>query len=220
MKKIREVVRLRLSCAAGVRQIAAACKIGTGTASQYVAKIESAGLSWPSAGALSEQELLSLLSGKSKSPQAKVSLPDWSLVRGELARKGVTLKLLWSEYRKQEPGGYSYSRYARLYRRWCSQTNLVMLQRHKAGERLFVDWAGMTLGIVDPATGELKPAHVFVAAMGAAQYIFAKAYESEQLRCWLNAHVDAFEFFGALPEIVVRITPRQKSTKLVGTNRR
>ena len=203
MKKIREVVRLRLSCAAGVRQIAAACKIGIGTASDYVAKIESAGLSWPSAASLSEQELMSLLSGKPESLQAKASTPDWSIVRAELTRKGVTLKLLWIEYRNREPDGYSYSRYARLYRRWCSQSNLVMLQHHKAGEKLFVDWAGMTLGIVDPGTGEVKPAHVFVAAIGASQYTFAKAYENEQLRSWLNAHVDVFEFLEVLPEIVV-----------------
>ena len=162
-------MRLRLGRGAGIRQIATACKIGIGTASDYVAKIESAGLSWPSASALSEQDLINLLRGKSESLASNSSDLDWSCVRGELTRKGVTLKLLWSEYRKKEPSGYSYSRYARLYRRWCSQqSNLVMLQHHRAGEKLFVDWAGMTLGIVDPGTGEVKPAHVFVAAIGAS----------------------------------------------------
>jgi transposase len=124
-------------------------------------------------------------------------------VRQELARKGVTLKLLWLEYRKEHPEGYCYSRYARLYRKWLVTADLVMRQHHKAGEKMFVDWAGMKIGIAEPKTGEIQAASVFVAAIGSSQYTFAKAYESEQLRCWLNAHVEALEFFGAMPELSV-----------------
>ncbi|MHB8723745.1 MAG: IS21 family transposase [Steroidobacteraceae bacterium] len=206
MKKIREVVRLRLSRGAGIRQIAAACNIGKTTASEYVARIEAAGLIWPSAGDLGEPELVARLA---QSPSAEapsggsMPMPEWSEVRRQLALKGVTLKLLWLEYREAHPDGYSYSRYARLYRKWRVASDLVMLQHHKAGEKMFVDWAGLKVRIVEPKTGEIRATSVFVAAVGASQFTFAKAYESEQLRSWLNAHVDALEFFGAVPELVV-----------------
>jgi transposase len=204
MKKIQEVIRLRLDRMASVRQIADACSIGRSTVSEYVSRIDAAGLSWPSAGNLSEEELRAALF-KDKNPDlgSARGVPDWQVVRSELSRKGVTLKLVWQEYLDRNPGGYSYSRYARLYRKWLGTTDVRMLQNHKAGEKLFVDWAGQTLEIVDPSTGELWKAHVFVAALGASQYIFAKVYENEQLSNWLAAHADAFEFYEALPEIVV-----------------
>jgi transposase len=204
MKKIREVIRLRLSRNASVRQIAAACNIGRTTVSEYLARIETAGLVWPAAGELAQDELQALLfPPEPKVPETERPLPDWSEVRRELSRKGVTLMLLWQEYQRKFPQGYSYSRYALLYQRWLGTTDLRMLQAHKAGEKLFVDWAGQTLGIADPGTGEVRQAHVFVAAMGASQFMFARVYESEQLKCWLAGHVEAFEFFGALPEVVV-----------------
>jgi transposase len=169
-----------------------------------LARIEAAGLTWPAAGELAEEELRTLLFPPEPQGQGQERpLPDWQDVHKELSRKGVTLKLLWQEYDERTPQGYSYSRYVRLYRAWQGVTDLRMLQAHKAGEKLFVDWAGQTLGIADPKTGEIGAAHVFVAAMGASQYMFAKLYESEQLKCWLSGHVEAFEFFGALPEVVV-----------------
>jgi transposase len=204
MKKIREIVRLRLSRKASVRQIAAACNVGRTTVSEYLARIEAAGLTWPAAGELAEDQLRSLLfPPEPQAPGQARPLPDWQDVHRELSRKGVTLKLLWQEYDERTPSGYSYSRFVRLYRAWQRMTDLRMLQAHKAGEKLFVDWAGQTLGVADPKTGEIRQLHVFVAAMGASQYVFARLYETEQLKNWLSGHVDAFEFFGALPEVVV-----------------
>jgi len=202
MKKIRELVRLRLDRQASVRQIAAACNIGRTTVSDYLSRLEASGLTWPAAGELGEDELMAALFPPERAPQTRPH-PDWAEVRRELSRKGVTLKLLWLEYLRAQPEGYSYSRFARLYRRWASTMDLRMLQPHKAGEKLFVDWAGQTLNIVDAKTGQVREAHVFVAAMGSSQYVFARLYESEQLKWWLAGHVEAFEFLGALPEIVV-----------------
>jgi transposase len=130
-------------------------------------------------------------------------MPDWSHVRLELARKGVTLLLLWQEYKKFAPDGYGYSRYASLYRDWLGRTELSMLQRHKAGEKLFVDFAGLTMDLTDPGTGDVRKVQVFSSAMGASHKIFAKAYESQDLRSWLLANSEAFEFYGGVPEIVV-----------------
>ena len=209
MKKIREVIRLRLSHGSSVRQIAAACGIGRGTVSEYLARIESSGLTWPSAGDLTEAQLAARLfpaAGAQATPS--IPMPDWSNVRRELSRKGVTLKLVWEEYRREHPGGYCYSRYARHYRKWRQESSLSMRQVHEAGEKLFVDWAGQTVGIVDAKTGEVWQAQVFVAAQGSSQHTFAKAYETQQQRCWLNAHVEAFEFYGGLNQIVVPDNPK------------
>jgi len=203
MKKMQEIVRLRLGSNASVRQIAAACGVGRSTVSEYLARIDAAGLNWPSAQGLSEEELCGLLFPREPKAVKSRPTPDWNEVRRELTRKGVTLKLVWEEHLANEPGGYSYSRFAKLYRRWRKSSDLVMLQRHTAGERLFVDWAGMKLRIADPHTGEIHEASVFVSAMGASQYTFAKAYSDEKSVSWLGAHVDAFEFYGALPAIIV-----------------
>lgn len=204
MRKIREVVRLRQDRKLGVREIAAACKIGRTTVNEYVHRAEAAGLSWPLPEGLTDRELERLLfppkRAKGEPPRP---LPDWSHVRSELSRKGVTLLLIWREYKDRHPDGYGYSRFAEMYAGWENATGVRMLQRHKAGQKLFVDWAGQKIAITDPKTGEIRQASVFVAALGASQYLFARACQSEQQSCWLGAHVGAFEFYGALPEIVV-----------------
>ncbi len=115
----------------------------------------------------------------------------------------MTLKLLWDEYRRADTDAYSYSRYARMYRALLKKSDLRMVQTHVARERLYVDWAGLKLRMTDPETGEVWEASVFVAAMGSSQYVFAKAYPNEQSEHWLAAHVEAFGFYGALPQIVV-----------------
>ena len=154
---------------------------------------------------MSDAELEVLLfPPKRKAGDAPRPLLDWSQVHRELARrKGTTLLLLWEEYKRAFPDGYGYSRYASLYRTWLNASDVRMLQRHKAGEKLFVDRAGVKMKIADPGTGELGEVSVFVGAMGSSQYMFLRAYESEELKWWLAGHVDAFDFYGAVPEIVV-----------------
>lgn len=207
MKKIREVLRLHLEHGASVRQIAAACDIGRTTVGDYIARIASAELSWPSAGELSEGELQSLLFPVDDKA-LKRPMPDFAQIHRELSRKGVTLKLLHEEYEAREPNAYSYSRFARYYGNWLKASDLRMVQHHKAGQKMFIDWAGLQVQIADPETGEIRQAPVFVACMGCSQYIFAKVYESMELRWWLTGHVDAFEGCGALPEIVVPDNPK------------
>ena len=209
MKKIREVIRMRYSLDMGIRQIASACNIGRTTVSEYVERAEAAKLSWPSAGELSDEELQRLLFPPAQTKgNPRRALPDWSEVRQELSRKGTTLLLLWKEYMLLHPDGYSYSRYARYYREWVSASDVRMRQPRKAGEKLEVDWSGLGIQIVDAKTGEATQASVFVSAMGSSQMIFAKAYASQELKWWLSAHVDAFEFYGALAEIVVPDNPK------------
>jgi transposase len=209
MRKIREVLRLRLDRRASVREIASACNIGRTTVDEYLHRASAAGLSWPLGEDLTDAELTRLLfpPRPAKDEPAR-PMPDWVTVQSRLMRKGMTLLLLWQRYREDHPNGYGYSRYAGLYRQWLGQTDVRMLQRHKAGQKLFVDWSGQKIGITDPKTGALTQASVFVAAMGASHYIFARAYESEQLANWLQGHVEAFEFYGAAPEVVVPDNPK------------
>ena len=116
--------------------------------------------------------------------------------------KGVTLFLLWQEYVARVPDGYQYSRFCDLYRAWCGKLDVVMRQVHRAGEKLFVDYAGPTLPIVDPATGEIRGAQIFVAVLGASSYTYVEATWTQTLPDWLGAHVRALSFFDGCPAIL------------------
>jgi transposase len=128
---------------------------------------------------------------------------DWAQLQQELKRCGVTLMLLWHEYRGRNPQGYSYSRFCELYGEWRRKISATMRQTHVAGDKLFVDFAGDTIAIVDPLTGQSQPAHVFVAALGASNYTYAEARGSEGLADWIGSHVNALTALGGVPKAVV-----------------
>ena len=130
-------------------------------------------------------------------------MPDWPTVHRELRRKGVTLQLLHLEYKEQHPDGYQYTQFCRHYRAWQGRLDLVMRQEHRAGEKLFVDFAGQTIPIVDPETGEISEAQLFVAVLGASNYTYAEACASQSLPDWIAAHVHAVRFFGGCCAILV-----------------
>jgi transposase len=204
MRKIREVMRLSYGLKASRREIALSVNVARSTVAEYLYRAEAAGLSWPLPESLSDEDLeRRLFPPAPESGEPKRSAPDWPEVQRQLARKGVTLLLVWQEYREKHPDGYGYSRYASLHREWLDKTDLRMRQHHKAGEKLFVDFAGLTMPVTDPKTGQVRSVQVFASAMGASQRIFAKAYESQSLENWLGANSDAFEFYGALPKILV-----------------
>ncbi len=203
MRKVREVLRLRLQCALSKRQIAASCGIGLGTVYEYVRRARDAGLGWPLPAGLDDTELERLLFPPPKPASAARPLPEWPTIGRELRRKGVTLLLLWYEYRAAHPDGYGYSRFCELYNQWAGTAQPRMRQVHKAGEKLFVDYAGLTVPIVDPTSGAAHEAQIFVATLGASSYTFVEATASQTLPDWIGSHVRAFAFFGGVPEIVV-----------------
>lgn len=173
MRKIKEVLRLRYENKLSHRAIAQSCVIGCTTVREYVIRAESAGLSWPLSPEMDEGVLEGLLF-PSKSDDTR-PLPDWSAVHHELRRKGVTLLLLWQEYKESYPDGYNYSRFCELYRAWQGKLDVTLRQEHKAGDQLFVDYVGQTMVVKNPQTGESIPAYVFVAAQGASNYTYAEA---------------------------------------------
>ena len=130
--------------------------------------------------------------------------PDWTQIHQDLqTHKDLTLQLVWQEGRESNPDGYGYSRFCDLYRRWLKKLDLVLRQEHRAGEKMFVDYAGATIPVYDPESGEAHPAAVFVAVLGASSYTFAEATTGQDLRNWIGSHMRAFEFFGGVVEVVV-----------------
>jgi transposase len=206
MRKIKEVLRLQ---ALGLKQeqIARSCGISQSTVSEYVTTAAAAGISWEQIVDWDEvrlkRELFPSRGGKVRGPVQ--AAPDFAAVHEQLQRhKHVTLQLLWEEYRQAAPDGYRYSRFCELYRRWRDRQDVVMRQQHRAGEKLFVDFAGDMVPVyVDDANGEPRQASIFVAVLGASSYTYAEATWSQGLEDWIAAHVRTFEFLGGLPEIVV-----------------
>ena len=205
MRKIREVLRLD-SLGLSQRQIALSCCVGQATVSNYWKAAEQAGLKWPDIAEWGEERLVEALApaGPMAPRRAQWPEPDYRAIRQQLqTHKHVTLQLLWEEYREQHPDGYRYSRYCELYRRWLRHQEVALRHEHKAGEKLFVDYAGPTLSVQDPATGEVREAQLFVAVLGASNYTFAEATWTQGLGDWIGSHRRAFEFFQGAPAIVV-----------------
>ena len=205
MRKVKEVLRLHLTAGLSNRKIALCTGVGKSVVSKHVARALELGLDWPRVEATDEAALEELLypTVKQASPEDPV-LPDWDAVARELRRKGVTKRLLWEEYVEQHPGrAYSYSRYCELYAAWKGCIEPVMRLEHVAGERGFVDYAGQTLEVVDPATGEVRQAQVFVAVLGASNYTFADVTWSQQVDDFLASHQRAVDYFGGVPKIFV-----------------
>jgi transposase len=204
MRKIREVLRLAFDCHLTKRQIARSCAIARSTVSEYLMRFTASGLSWPLSAETDDQKLEALLFPPIPvvSEQPRESL-DFVYIHRELRRKAVTLMLLWQEYKAVHPDGYQYSQFCNLYRQWAGRIEPVMRQEHRAGELLYVDWAGMTVPIVDRLSGSQQETSIFVAVLGASNYSYAEATLSQQLADWIGAHCRAFSFFGGVSRAVV-----------------
>ncbi|WP_339755131.1 IS21 family transposase [uncultured Marinobacter sp.] len=205
MRKIREVLRLRLAAGLSIRQISASTKVSTGSIQKQLSKAEELGLSWPLPDKLDDSQLALLFYPAADTrPSSRFQLPDWATMHQELKRKGMTKQLLWEEYTQNYPNRcYSYSQFCDLYRAWRKRQKRSMRQQHKAGEKCFVDYCGPTVPVISPSTGEIRQVQVFVAVLGASNYTYAEATLSQSLPDWLHSHVRMFEYFGGTPEMVV-----------------
>ena len=205
MRKIKEILRLRYDAGLSYRGVAQSLNVGYGTVVDYLQRAERASVGWPLPADLAERDLARLLfPSQPVTGQRRFAEPDFAGVHLELRRKGVTKQLLWQEYRQQyADDGYSYAQFCHRYRVWQGRQQRSMRQIHRAGEKLFVDYCGPTMPVVNPDTGEIRTAQIFVAVLGASNYTFACAGWSQNQADWLMAHVQAFEFFGGVPELVV-----------------
>lgn len=204
MRKIREVLRLKFEQDLSERQISKSVQTSRSTISDYLRRFAVSGLSWPLPPALADTDIeAALFPAKPASPDALRPTPDWAQINRELRRKGVTLFLLWQEYKAEHPEGFLYSWYCDRYREWAGKLDAVMRQEHLAGEKCFVDYAGHTMPVTDRHTGEIRQAQIFVGIMGASNYTFAEATWSQTIPDWIGSHVRMLGYFGAAPGILV-----------------
>jgi transposase len=204
MRKIKEVLRLKWANQCSNRQIARICSISRPTVAEYVLRAQMAQLGWPLPSDLDDEQLeLRLFPATPKLVASERGIPDWSSVYQDMKRKHVTLFLLWQEYRAGHPQGYQYSWFCQHYRDWLGKRDPVMRQHHRAGEKLFVDYAGQTIGVVDKSTGEIRDAQIFVATLGASNYTYVEATWTQALPDWIASHQRAFQFISGVPEVVV-----------------
>jgi transposase len=203
MRKIRDVLRLHAGQLSR-RRIAVSLDLGRTAVGDTIKRASRAGLNWPLPTGLSDEELeRRLFPPPVSNSRERRPAPDWPVLHQELKRPGVTLSLLWEEYRAVHSEGYGHSRFCDLYRVWKGKLKPTMRQVHVAGEKLFVDYAGNTAEVIDPLTGEIHQAQVFVAALGASSYSYAEATWTQSLPDWIGAHTRAFAYLGGVPTQVV-----------------
>jgi transposase len=205
MRNLREILRLRLQSGLSFRQIKNSQRVSLGAIHQIVSQAKAHNIDWPAIASMDDQQLARLFYPESDTRASnQFQLPDWQVVHQELKRKCVTKHLLWEEYTQSYPNrSYSYPQYCFLYQAWVKKQRRSMRQVHLAGDKLFVDYAGQTVPIVDGSSGEIKTAQIFVAVLGASNYTFCEATWSQRLPDWLGSHARAFSFIGGVPRLIV-----------------
>ena len=210
MRKIKECLRLKLECGLSNELVARAMGLSKGVVSKYVSRACAQGLDWPVLSALDESQISARLCVPVPVVRGERVPIDLPIVHRELRRKGVTLQLLWQEYLEANADRttYRYTQFCQHYHDYAASLRRSMRQVHRAGEKLFIDYAGQTVTIVDPDTGEMRAAHIFVAVLGASNYTYACATSGETQGDWLRGLTQAFAFIGGVPALVVPDNPR------------
>ena len=215
MRQLRDILRLRLDAGLSMRQIQASLRISLGAVQKITSRAAALKLDWPAIEQLNDQQLAGAIYPESDTQVSDAfQLPDWVEVHQELKRKSVTKHLLWEEYTQAYPNrSYSYPQYCFLYKQWLSKQRRSMRQPHKAGDKLFVDYAGQTVPIVNGHTGEIRTAQIFVAVLGASNYTYCEATWTQALPDWLGSHARAFDFLGGVPKLIVPDNLKSSTTR-------
>ena len=202
MRKIKEILRLYHEMGLSRRQIAKSLQVAHSTFGDVVRRANGVGLSWSIPDSMTWDDVEHLLyPGNTDKPKAR-PMPEWEQVHRELKRKkSVTLQLLWYEYKQANPDGIQYSQFCTHYREWVHKLDIVMWQTHRASEKMFIDFAGDAVPIIDPASGEIQNAYVYVAVLGASNYTFAEATITQDFKAWVDLTGKALEFFKGSAEI-------------------
>ena len=204
MRKTKEILKLKLMQKMSNRKVAKSCGTSHSVVADYLFRAKGAGLDWAQIEEMDDADIEAcLFPQKPKESQSGRQMPSMESIQLELRKKGVTLQLLWHEYKRDNPDGYQYSQYCELYRRWRQKLDVSLRQRHRAGEKLFIDYAGHTFPVIDPATGEAREAQIFLATLGASGYTYVEASASQALPCWIKSHVHAFEYFQGVTELLI-----------------
>jgi transposase len=214
MEKAKEILRLSLQMGLSQREVAGGTGCSLGMINMVLGRVRDAKLADPFS--LSDKELGSIIYPPARGKEKPE--PDFQHVSGEMKKKGVTLGLLWEEYKVQHPGGYMYTQFCTKYRQWRKKNSVYMRKTYKAGERMLVDWAGLAMRYQDCSIrGEnTKPAYVFVAVLPASSYIYAEPFGDMKMENWIQGHVNAFEYFGGVPRLLI---PDNAKTAVVKAHR-
>jgi len=217
MRQIKDILRLKHQHDLSVREVARSTALPPSTVHDYLERAQVVGLTWPLPEELSEDELYQKLfqpDSLVEPPGLKPvrPLPDWPKVHKELSRRGVTLRLLWQEYREQFPEGYGYTQFCEYYNRWAQTLDPVLRQVHRPGEKMFVDWAGQTVPL-QAAGGSGREASLFVAVLGASNMTFAEAFENQKLAAWITGHCHAYAYFEGVARATVPDNPKTGVTR-------
>lgn len=202
MERVREIVRL-FEKGATKTEIARAVGVTRATVRDYLSRAAAAGLSASDLSMMSSEALRERFEKAAPGRKVKDASIDFDWLRGELSRKGVTLLLLWEEYLRDHPDGYSYSQFCERYNEWRKRQKMPFRKEYPAGKFLFVDYAGQKMTVMSRDTGIRREVSVFVAALGASHRLYCEATEDQTVASWLSSHVRAFEFFGGVPEVTV-----------------
>lgn len=202
MIKIKELLRLTIDKKISVNKASVSLGIARAAAQKYVKKAKVLNITPGYLANIDDFELEKVLCPQVSKPE-KFNIPDWEYINKELRKPNVNLMLLWCEYKENEAEGISYSQFCNSYRKYKKQLNLSMRQEHIAGEKVFVDYAGSSISIKNTDTNEIKQAYLFVATLGASNYMYAEATWSMDTISWINAHVNLFNFLGGIPKIIV-----------------
>lgn len=215
MRKLTDILRLKFEAKLSNRQIAESLTVSPSTISYYLNRAAQLGIKdWPLGTEWTETHLKAKFqSTRVVAKETRFALPDWQAIKKALTNKNLTLQLLWEEYADENTPHYSYSHFCRLYETWLGTQKLSMRQTHFAGEKLFVDYCGPTVPIVDPQTHETRHAQIFVAVMGATSYSYVEATYTQGLEDWIMSHVRCFEFLGGVPAIIVPDNLKSAVTK-------
>ena len=195
MRTVREILRLRLGVGLSADNVAKSCKISKATVLQYEKRFIESGLSWPVPDDMDDTALKRIVRKPREKGKPRHELPDMTHLIEEMRQPHVTLYLLWMEYREANPNGYSYTQFCHYYKEAKKHLDVTLRQFHKAGEKVFTDYAGDTATIIDPKTGSKIPVYLFVATLGASSYTFAEGVVCMNTPSWIDSHIHAFEFF-------------------------
>ena len=216
---ITEILRLK-EMNFTLREIGEATKCSKTTAGEILSRCKECGLTYDEAIKLSPERIKELIYPDSFGRKQVKDEPDWASIHQRLlSSRRINLQYIWQEeYRKDNPDGYSYSRFCAKYIQWKDKNgkNVVLPQEREPGKELFIDWIGDTLPcVVDYTTGEIHEAHFFVTTLGDSSFPFVEAFPDETQMHWNQGHIDAFEWYGGLPRILV---PDNCKTAVVHTS--
>jgi len=208
MRQLRQTLRLHLEAGLSLRECSRLLNVGKTTIGDIVRNARAAGVDWELAQTLSDEDLEARLYRAAVPRSSRHLEPDYAHIHQELKRPGVTLQLLWEEYARANALAYKYTSFCIKYRAWADGLKRSMRQVHVGGDKLFVDYAGQTVPIIDASTGEIRPAQIFVAAMGASSYTYACATATQTAPDWVGSLIGALEFIGGVPRLIVPDQPR------------